>query len=246
MISNFKAETFGCVTLIEGDCYEIMDTFYPFQFDLAIPDVDYGLDVTKMPFTKRTVMPVKQKNGKSLNVRKSEYKQKDWDLKTPGLSYFEKLFDVSVHQIIWGIDYLNIPNIGNGRIKWDKCVPEKLSFKGFERAYCSLLDSEIDIKLLWSGFRQAKSLEEPTIQQGNKKLNEKRIHPTQKPVLLYKRLLLDYAKPGWKILDTHGGSMSLAIACFDLGYEVVIIEKDSDYFTDGRDRLIKHITDKKI
>lgn len=65
-------------------------------------------------------------------------------------------------------------------------------------------------------------------------------------MLLYKRLLLDYAKPGWKILDTHGGSMSLAIACFDLGYEVVIIEKDPDYFTDGRDRLIKHITDKKI
>ena len=77
--------------------------------------------------------------------------------------------------------------------------------------------------------------------QGNKSKNEKRIHPTQKPVQLYKWLLTNYAKPGDTILDTHGGSMSIAIACWDMGFDLDICELDSDYFNDAVKRFENHI-----
>ncbi len=83
---------------------------------------------------------------------------------------------------------------------------------------------------MWAGFSQGKSLKEGRTQQGNKSLNEERIHPTHKPVLLYKWLLHNYAKPGDKILDTHLGSGSSAIAAHDMGFDFVGCEIDKDYY----------------
>ena len=88
-------------------------------------------------------------------------------------------------QIIFGIEYFEWVGVGSGRIKWIKGVPEGVSFKGYELAYCSLIYDEVELPLLWAGMFQAKSLSDPMIQQGNKQLNEKRIHPTHKPVMLY-------------------------------------------------------------
>lgn len=91
---------------------------------------------------------------------------------------------------------------------------------------------------------QGKSIKEGHIQQGNKKLNEKRIHPTQKPVLLYNWILQKYAKAGDTILDTHGGSMSIAIACGELDYNIDIWEKDKSRFELAVDRVLDHFNDK--
>lgn len=86
---------------------------------------------------------------------------------------------------------------------------------------------------------QGKSIEEGWIQQGNKKLNEKRIHPTQKPVALYEWLLMRYAKQGDKILDTHVGSASSIIACKKLGFDYVGYEIDEKMFISAIARLLE-------
>lgn len=93
---------------------------------------------------------------------------------------------------------------------------------------------------MWNGMLQGKSISEGHIQQGNKKLCEKRIHPTQKPVLLYKWLLKEFTKESDKILDTHGGSMSIAIACHDLNRNIDIYEIDRNYYLKGLNRFNKH------
>ena len=92
---------------------------------------------------------------------------------------------VSKHQIIFGVEYVNWEGLGTGRIKWNKGVAEGISFKPYEMAYCSFINYEMPIDLLWAGMQQAKSITEPMTSQGNKKLNEKRIHPCHKPIMLY-------------------------------------------------------------
>lgn len=216
----------------------IPDKFY----DLAIVDPPYGINVGKMSYTQEDNRPVKQKNGTILRVKKLKYKHGNWDSAPPNKEYFDELFRVSKHQIIWGIKYYNLNGIGEGLITWDKCVPDGVSFNKYEHAYCSLIDTNIEFTYMWAGMFQGKSILEPTKQQGNKKLNEIRIHPTQKPVQLYKWLLKNYAKKGDKILDTHGGSMSIAIACDSMGFDLDICELDPDYFNAG----VKRFNDYKL
>ena len=90
---------------------------------------------------------------------------------------------------------------------------------------------------MWNGMCQGKNMAEGRIMQGNKKLNEKRIHPTQKPVALYAWLLTNFAQEGWRILGTHLGSGSIAIACDNLGYSLLGIEMDEHYYNAARDRI---------
>ena len=110
-------------------------------------------------------------------------------------------------------------------------------FSDAEIAYCSLHDSVRLYRYMWNGMMQGKSIYEGNVQQGNKALNEKRIHPTQKPIALYKWLLTKYAKQGDKILDTHVGSASSLIACEDMGYEYLGFEIDENYYNAARKRL---------
>lgn len=93
---------------------------------------------------------------------------------------------------------------------------------------------------MWNGMLQGKSITEGRTMQGNKKKNEHRIHPTQKPVALYAWLLQTYAKEGWRILDTHLGSGSIAIACHELGYKLLGIEIDKQYYDGARQRILEH------
>ena len=95
---------------------------------------------------------------------------------------------------------------------------------------------------MWNGMLQGKSIEHGEIMQGNKRLNEKRIHPTQKPVALYTWILQKFAKPGWKLLDTHTGSGSSLIAAHDLEYDIVAFEKNKSYYDKSMQRYKDHIS----
>ena len=103
------------------------------------------------------------------------------------------------------------------------------------------MTNRVDIfRFMWRGMLQGKSIAEGWIQQGNKQLNEKRIHPTQKPVALYEWMLSKYANQGDKILDTHVGSASSLIACHNLGFEYVGFEIDKYYYGMAFNRLQRH------
>lgn len=130
---------------------------------------------------------------------------------------------VSKHQIIWGGNYFGLKG---GYICWNK---EGTAFGEAELAYCSMFNAVYIYKHTWNGMIQE-----------NMKHKEHRIHPTQKPVALYQWLLKNYAKPGDKILDTHGGSCSLAIACDIMGFDCTIYEIDKDYYTAAVERFNRH------
>lgn len=230
------------------DCMKATREMGDNQFDLAICDVPYGIGVGKMSYLSETKTTVKQKNGTRLNPRKNKtpYQEKDWDVSVPLQDYIDELMRVSVNQIVFGVEYAEWVGIGEGRIKWNKGVADGMSFKKYELAYCSLINDTVQLNLLWAGMCQAKSLKEPMTQQGNKKLNEKRIHPTHKPILLYKKLLLDYAKEGDTILDTHLGSGSSRIACHDMGFDFTGYEIDHDYFQAQEKRFNNHIQQQSL
>ena len=156
----------------------------------------------------------------------------------PDSEYFRELERVSRYYIVWGCNYFDW-NFASGRIVWDKCNGAS-TFSDCELAATNLFSSVRLFPFMWNGMCQGKSIKEGRVMQGNKKLNEKRIHPTQKPVALYVWLLTQYAKEGWKILDTHLGSGSNAIACEQLGYSLLGIELDQHYYDAARKRIIDY------
>jgi len=147
---------------------------------------------------------------------------KDWDMAKPDKTYFEELFRISKNQIIWGGNYFcdNLP-ISRGWIFWDKYNGDGFSFS--------------DGELAWTSF-------DTVLKKTKNKYKDRttKIHPTQKPVDLYKWLLINFAKQGDRILDTHFGSLSIGIACYDLEFELTAIELDKDYYEAGKRRLIDH------
>lgn len=178
-------------------------------------------------------------NGTRLTAYKNKkvYDFTDWDLVPPPQSYFDEMVRISKHQIIWGADYAKWDGMGTGRIVWDKLVPIKMSFKTTETAYCSFIEDTWTIELLWTGMRQAKSLNEPTVQQGNKKLNEKRIHPCHKPILLYDAIYRRFAKPNMHVIDTHLGGGSNRISAYKNKLNFVGCEINPVYFADQEKRF---------
>ena len=149
----------------------------------------------------------------------SEYERKNWDTAIPDKKYFSELFRVSEHQIIWGGNYFGLPPFKCFLI-WDKTLHG---------------NTYADGEMAWTSFNKV-----ARIFTLNICFNRDRIHPTQKPVALYKWLLSRYAKPGDKILDTHGGSGSICIACHDLGYDLTWIELDEDYYNAACKRYKDH------
>jgi len=231
------------------DCMIGMARYPDKYFELGLIDPPYGIDVANLAYTQKQNRVVTDKrNGKiSKNtVRKLGYKHGDWDKEIPSAEYFKELFRITENQIIFGIEYFDLLTIGNGRIKWNKLVPEGMSFKKYEMAYCSLIDDTYEFDLLWAGMQQAKSFLEPTVHQANKQLNEKRIHPCHKPIMLYKHLLVKFAKEGDKILDTHLGSGSSRIACWDGGFDFTGFELDKEYFEAQEKRFKIHCMQQKL
>ncbi len=170
-----------------------------------------------------------QKNGKKTFVKGTTHKRKKWDLSLPSDKYFSELFRISKYQIIWGCQYYNT-NFGSGRIIWDK-VNDGANQYSCELAYNSLNDRTEIFRYMWRGMMQGKNISEGYLQQGNKSLNEKKIHPTQKPTALYQWIFHYFKIPlGWKIFDPNLGSGAIGIVCDKMGYSLDACENDSDYF----------------
>lgn len=214
------------------DCMQGMKEFPDKYFDLAIVDPPYG---RKEHGGRNRSGYVRQKNGRKIFVKDGKYGNRNWDNEPPSEEYFNELIRVSKNQIIWGCNYFDYPLIG-GRIIWDKCN-DGSDQSDAEIAYCSMNDRVDIFRYMWRGMFQGKSVSEGTTQRGNKKLNEKRIHPTQKPVALYEWLLNRYAKPNDIILDTHVGSASSLIACYNTNHKFVGFELDEYYYKVSKQRL---------
>lgn len=198
------------VNLMNCDCMTFMRGLPDKAYELAIVDVPYGIGASEMTMGK----------GK----HKKFTKGKGWDKEVPTKQYFAELFRISKNQIIWGGNYFTLP-VSRGWIFWDKGLNGKTSFSDGELAWTSFKISLRKANIRYDGFIGA---------------DDCRIHPTQKPVALYKWLLMNYAKQGDKILDTHGGSCSLAIACHDMGFDLDACEIDADYYRDAVARYERH------
>ena len=199
-------------------------------YDLAIVDPPYFDGPNKLGYYGGR----QSKTG----VYRGEYK-KIGSWKVPDYNFYYELKRVSKEQIIWGINYFVFAGEIRGRIIWDK-INDQALFSKCEIASCSMIETVQQFRYMWNGMLQGKSITEGHIVQGNKKKNEKRIHATQKPVILYKWQLKNYAKPGFKILDTHVGSGSIRIACYDMGFDFEGCEIDADCWQAQEDRFKRH------
>lgn len=232
------------ITITNEDNMQLMARYSNNYFDLAIVDPPYGIGADK-----QSIKPilVKQKNGTTLKVKNTnQYTQKNWDNTIPTDKYFNELKRVSKNQIIWGVNYFGL--IG-GYLVWDKLNGDSDQFD-CEIAYNSFNNRTDLIYFMWQGMFQGvycgRDVRKALIQQGNKQLNETRIHPTQKPVALYKWILDKYAKQGDKILDTHLGSGSIAIACHDYGFQLTACELDKEYYEASIKRIKNHIAQQRL
>jgi len=197
------------------DCMELLKQSKDNEYDLAICDPPYGIGI----------------DGQKENIKgkKSDRKghiKKEWDSAIPEKEYFDELFRVTKNQIVWGSNYFvkHLSNGHKGWIVWDKAQ------HGLTMSDCELAYSSFDKPTrIWTKNRGV------LMQEGGT------IHPTQKPVALYKWLLKNYAKEGDKILDTHLGSGSSRIASHDLGFDFTGCELDKDYFDAAEFRYQEHI-----
>jgi len=215
---------------------------YPDKFfDLAIVDPPYGIGEDGASNHTRGSAEGANKwkgsrNTKGAGIRSTVFVAKNWDNSPPPVEYFEELRRVSKHQIIWGANHFisRIPYDSSCWIVWDKnngttdFADCELAYTSFERAVRKYLYT-------WNGMLQ-----------GDMKNREKRIHPTQKPIQLYKWVLKNFANPGFKILDTHMGSQSSRIAAYNMGFDYWGFEIDPDYFNDGNKRFAEQTAQQQL
>jgi len=210
------------------DCLDFIKSKPDNYYQLGLVDPPYGIGQPKQSNLKG------YKGRKSLDERLSKNRlntgsgklknrvlnqsNTEWDNQIPSPEYFKELFRVSQNQIIWGGNYFDLPPT-RCVICWDKVQPWE-NFSQWEMA--------------WTSFDSPARIYKFDNRTGDK------FHPTQKPVKLYEWLLMNYAKEGDKILDTHGGSQSSRIACYNLGYALDIIELDKEYFDQGNKRFEQH------
>ena len=220
------------------DNIEFMKTKPDGHYKLAIVDPPYGIGAPNMQMGSTpngnkgkayshtsTAVAVKKKNR--LNTGSGKLKNRilnnsdcEWD-NPPPKEYFDELFRVSQNQIIWGGNYFDLPPT-RGIICWDKVQPWE-NFSQFE--------------LAWTSFDKPAAMFRHSNTGGSN--SEKKTHPTQKPTKLYKWILSKYAKEGDNILDTHGGSGTISIACWELGFDLDLCENKFSYFNDSWKRFDK-------
>ena len=207
------------LTITNEDNMELMARYPDNYFDLAIVDPPYGnIDAIGLTDNK--------KEGKQATKRKDYHL---FENIAPENKYYLELERVSKNQIIWGGNFLGLCG---GVIVWNK---NGTAFGEGEIAICSTHKSVKIFEYTWNGMLQ-----------GDMKNKEQRIHPTQKPVALYKWLLTNYAKEGDKILDTHLGSGSIAIACHDYKFDLTACELDKEYFDKAMQRINNHTAQIKM
>jgi len=202
------------ITAYNSDCLEAMRLMKDNEFDLAIVDPPYGIGIDGQ---------LKSVSKNSKHNRK-HHERKNWDSEIPSKEYFDEVHRVSKNAIIWGANYFveHLKQGHKGWIIWDKAQ------HGLTMSDCELAYSTFDCPTRIYTKNRAVLISQNTI------------HPTEKPIHLYKWLLMNYANQGDKILDTHGGSFSHAIACHNLGFDLTIFEIDKDYFDAGMKRLAQH------
>ena len=206
-----KIEQLNNIKCVNGDCMDWMKEIPDKHYDLAIIDPPYGID-----WMQQIQNPNTKANWK-------QYENKEWDKQTPTAEYWKQLFRVSKNQIVWGGNYMTEHlKPSPCWLIWDKM--QEFSGAVFEMAWTSFTSPA-------KAFRMSRV---------EAYANKNKIHPTEKPIKLYEWLLTNYAKQGDKILDTHGGSFSHAIACDNLGFELDIIELDNDYYNEAVKRLKWH------
>ncbi len=186
------------------------------------PDKYFDLAIVDPPYG---IGASKRKNKTKNSV--IQYTSKDWDNQIPKKEYFDELFRVSKNQIVWGGNYFSLSPTRCFLI-WDKCQPE-----GLDQAMC---------EMAWTSFNFSAKIYKTSIQQ----IQFTRTHPTEKPTKLYKWLLHKYAKEGDKILDTHLGSGSIAIACHDYKFNLTACELDKEYFDKAMERINNHMAQQKL
>jgi site-specific DNA-methyltransferase (adenine-specific) len=215
------------MNITNEDNMDLMARYDDNHFDLAIVDPPYGIGFGEFNRTNKT--------SDGTRVKANKYKHSKWDDSIPTNNYFIELKRISKNQIIWGANYFPSLWINGckGFIFWYKGNPVP-NFSDGELAYTSFnkVAKQFD-------FRYYGGLE------GNTSASNK-IHPTQKPIALYEWLLMNYAKEGDKILDTHLGSGSIAIACHNLGFDLTACELDKEYYDSAMKRLNNHKLQQKL
>jgi len=204
------------ISLTCENCMDLMAGYPDKHFDLALVDPPFGI-------------------GEDWKKRKSVYSKKQSFIKTsyknkekPTKEYFDELFRVSKEQVIFGYNYFTeFLGPTNYLIIWDKLGSNNCSicYSKAEIAYTSIHIPIFVFHVEWDGFRMGRET------------GERKIHPHQKPVELYVKILKKYSKPGWSILDTHMGSGSSVIACHKLGLDVTACEIDPHYFKTAKKRI---------
>ena len=206
------------------DCMQGMKEFPDGYFDLAIVDPPYGSLLTKGGYMHNTISGGVAKRHK--------YHTEVFNQDRPSKSYFDELLRVSKNSVIWGGNYFAdyLPPSQCWLI-WDKLKGEGVNYADCELAWTSFGKAAKKFTFAWNGMIQ-----------GDMKNKEIKIHPTQKPVALYKWILANYAKAGDLILDTHVGSASSLIACEDMGFKYVGFEISKEYYDLSTERLREHTT----
>ena len=199
------------------DNMELMARYPDNYFDLAIVDPPYGINQDKV----QDNLSNKKGFTKGAGTYK-KYHKTDWDSEVPSDNYFVELKRVSKNQIVWGGNYFHNLNL-EGVVVWYK--GNSGNFKEGELAKTNINTFKV--------YRYSRS--DAYINDCDIK-----IHPTQKPVKLYEWLLMNYAKEEDKILDTHLGSGSIAIACHNLGFDLTACELDKDYYNAAIKRIEQH------
>jgi len=211
------------IEVFNEDCMLTMARYEDNHFDLAIVDPPYGIDADKKNNGKNS-----DRHEKTAKAKINTYQKTNWDSEIPNKEYFDELKRVSKKQIIWGANYFGLTA---GMLYWHKNVTMP-SYSTGELASLSWLTKNDFIELTWNGMLQH-----------NMKDREQRIHPTQKPISLYQRLLIKYADKGSKILDTHfgGGSHGIALDSMNkiekMDLTLVACEIDADYYNDAKKRF---------
>mgnify|MGYP003628525578 FL=1 len=218
------------INITNEDNMELMARYPDNHFELAIVDPPYGINADEKQ-NQQAKNRKNAKNGSKAGRGWKEYKKTNWDNGIPSNEYFDELIRVSKKQIIWGGNYFSVLwKKSNSFLLWNK-MQRNFSLADGEMAWYSETNKAMRI----FDFSRGGAL-------ANNNKNGGRFHPTQKPVQLYNWILDNYAKEGDKILDTHLGSGSIAIACFERGFQLTACELDEEYF----DASIKRIKENTI
>lgn len=207
------------ITITNEDNMQLMARYPDKYFDLAIVDPPYGIGIDGQ----------KKSINKNPKHNRKEHVKKSWDNEIPSPEYFKELFRVSKYQIVFGGNYFTeyLPPVKSW-IFW---------FKGQNDLTMS------DGELIWTNLPIV--TRQFTVNR-SQLVNQNTFHPTEKPYKIYKHLLQSYAKKGDKILDTHLGSGSIAIACHDYGFDLTACELDKDYYDAAVKRLEQHQSQQKL